>query len=143
MNHVTLILSMAAVLGFSGTTFAEQPDQSERRERFRAKQGAQRDANAKPDRANQGQVGQFDPKTVVSRMMKQFDVDGDEKLDLDELTKLMISLRDRRQSVGTQGFRDRAMSDGKRDMRSTQGKNRQRPATGEQGGDRPIRPSAE
>lgn len=143
MNHLTLSLSMAAVLALSGISFADQQDQGQKRERFRAKQGTERAANARAVRSDKGQAGQFDPQMVVSRLLKQFDVDGDEKLDIDELTKLMTSLRERRQSGATQGQRDRAMGNGQRDMRSAQGKNRQRPATGDQGGDRPARPSAE
>ena len=143
MNRLTLTLSMAAVLAFPGVSLADQQDQSQKRERFRANLGGDRPANARPGRGDQVQGGQMDPQMVVSRMLKQFDVDGDEKLDIDELTKLMISLRDRRQSGGMQGFRDRVSGNGQRDLRSMQGKSRQRPAVGDKGGDRPTRPSAE
>ena len=48
-------------------------------------------------RAGQGaRRGQIDPAQIVARMMKEFDQDGDEKLDLTELTSLLTDLRDRR-----------------------------------------------
>ena len=38
----------------------------------------------------------FDPSQIIARMMEEFDADQDSKLDLQELTALLQSLRDRR-----------------------------------------------
>lgn len=140
MHHVTLTLSMATIFAFSSSGFAEQRDQVPNRDRMRSAQGAERPGTGKSDRGMRGQAGKIDPAVMVARLLKQFDADGDEKLDLGELTKLMTAMRDRRQSGGMRG---RELDNGNRPKRPSQSGNRPTPTGGEQGGDRPVRPKAE
>ena len=150
MNQLKLAFTMASFLAFPGSGFADQDEQAAKPNRLRAGQESERPANPRAkfrtDRMNRGQAnqaGQFDPAMFVSRLMKQFDTDGDQKLDMKELTTLMTDLRDRRQSGGITGQRGRGTATGKEGNRSMQRNNRPTPSAGDPGGDRPIRPSAD
>ncbi len=54
--------------------------------------GAQRPGGRRPG----GPGGERDPAQMVARLIKEFDKDGDEKLDAKELTAMLKSMRERR-----------------------------------------------
>lgn len=56
----------------------------------------------------QGGAGQIDPAKLVERMMSQFDKDGDQKLDANELKELLVSMRSRGRGMGGPGGADAA-----------------------------------
>ena len=107
----------------------------------RSRDGQQRPGQQRPDR---------DPAEMAARIMREFDKDGDKKLNVTELTAMMKSMRDRRG-----GQRPGPGANGPQGRRGT-GKDGQRPSgadgkrrrSGEDskakaGGERPKRPTAE
>ncbi|MFK8111151.1 MAG: EF-hand domain-containing protein [Rubripirellula sp.] len=84
-----------------------------------------------------------DPAQVVARMMQEFDKDGDQKLDAQELTALMTSMRERR-GAGASGARP-GQSAGKGRQRPGGDSKRKRGAdeNNKPGGEKPKRPVAE
>ncbi|MEM6690782.1 MAG: EF-hand domain-containing protein [Planctomycetota bacterium] len=103
--------------------------------------------------AQRGNRGGGDQTQLVARMLQEFDTDGDQKLDVNELTALMTSMRERRMGQGGsggqrgpggamgQGQRRGPGEGGQRGQRGRQG----RGAEGDQtaGGKKPRRPEAE
>ena len=93
------------------------------------------------DQAGAGQQGNRNVEQFVAMMLKQFDKDGDQKLDIKELSALMIAMRDRR----GQGMADRAGAN----KRSDGAERRQRPdrnrgagnGNQDEGGVKPKRPA--
>lgn len=97
-----------------------------------------------------GRFGQMNPDAMAARMIKQFDNDGDQKLDATELIGLLAQLRERMAAGPRQG---RGEGLGKPGQGAGQGgefnrsRSRQRPsrdsgptAGAEVGGDKPARP---
>ena len=63
--------------------------------RFRP--GDQQDSERRPGQRRPGQfAGGFSPEQMVARMIEEFDADGDEKLNAEELQKMMMAMRERR-----------------------------------------------
>ncbi|MEZ6088441.1 MAG: EF-hand domain-containing protein [Pirellulaceae bacterium] len=141
-HHTTIFLAIWCCVTVS-VGFAQQPD-------------------AQPRDPNRQQAerfrGQMDPSFIVNRFIREFDKDGDEKLDATELTALFSMLRDQRgrfgQGRGTQ--RPEGNDEGRRpeaDQRAEAGRSEQvrrmqqlRRQQSEQaakpGGDLPRRPPA-
>lgn len=80
-----------------------------------------------------------DPTQLVGRMMQQFDQDGDQKLNVEELTALLTSLRDRRGAQRPEGAVGEAMR--RRGAEGKRGKGNGAEETA--GGQKPKRPQAE
>ena len=59
--------------------------------------GDQQDGERRPGQRRPGQfVGGFRPEQMVARMIEEFDSDGDDKLNAEELQKMMMAMRERR-----------------------------------------------
>ena len=87
---------------------------------------------------------QQDPKQMVARMMQQFDKDGDQKLDVRELTELLIAMRDRRGgNAGPAGIQGRPMQRNGQRQGARQGGRQPGGDAAKPGGDRPKRPKAD
>lgn len=82
-----------------------------------------------------------DATQMVARIMKQFDKDGDEKLDMKELTAMMTAMRERRMGQG--GQMQRPGQDGQKGQGGRKGAGRKRGGDEgkEAGGKTPKRPS--
>ena len=89
--------------------------------------GKGRPGEKKPSLA--GRLAGGDPARIVARMIEQFDKDGDEKLDVSELTALFTSIRER--------------SDGSPLMEKLRPSDRKERQVEEVGGDLPTRPAPE
>ena len=93
----------------------------------------------------QGPGAQRDPAQMVARMMKEFDKDGDSKLNARELTALLTSMRERRGSGEKPGqAAGQRRAQGQKPGAAGKGQRRQG-ADGKKtpGGERPKRPAAE
>lgn len=89
-----------------------------------------------------------DPTQMISRMLQEFDQDGDQKLDIRELTALMTAMRDRRmggqagqRGQGGPGMRPGSGGPGGASQRGRRGSQSDPNETA--GGQRPRRPTAE
>ncbi len=101
----------------------------------------------------QGNAGQRDPAQMVTRMMEEFDKDGDSKLNARELTALLTSMRERRdngekpgQAAGQRRGPGQKPGAAGKDGQNQAGKGQRRQgADGKKtpGGERPKRPAAE
>lgn len=85
----------AANSGKPGAQNGERPQRGERGQRGPKGQGAE----GQRQRPQAGQGQQRDPAELAARMMKEFDKDGDNKLNPQELVALLTSMRDRRMSA--------------------------------------------
>jgi hypothetical protein len=130
---MTVILTLAASVGS-----AQKPD-APRRDRDPTAQQRQR-----PGQRQGRQTGDRDPAQLVARMMKEFDKNGDQKLDSKELAALLTSMRERRD--GTDGAR-RGGRPGGQGQGRPEGAQRQRrgdgAGSGKAGGQRPQKPADE
>ncbi|TWT82654.1 hypothetical protein CA13_41170 [Planctomycetes bacterium CA13] len=103
-------------------------------------EGIKRPANFVPER---------DPAKMVARLMKEFDQDGDKKLDSSELMALLKAMRERRSGPMAPGAKEGPLARKfGRDTQQTPATNRQARPFGKDdaanpGGDVPRRPSAE
>ena len=86
MKLVTTTLALLAVAILATDASAEPP----------GKAVGKRGENRAQAGSGGGSGGQRDPSQIIARMMEEFDADQDSKLDLQELTALLQSLRDRR-----------------------------------------------
>jgi len=92
---------------------------------------------------------QLDPEQLANRMMKEFDTDGDKKLDATELTSLFKMIGERRAGQMQQAARRRTNTQGaEKNKPGSENKNRQarrfnKAADSTPGGDQPIRPATE
>ena len=101
---------------------------TQRAQRFRP--GGQQNGERTPGQRRPGQfAGGFSPEQMVERLMEEFDADGDEKLNADELQKMMTTMRERRGG----GMQRRPGSNG----RPSPGNSNATP-----GGEKPKRPPA-
>ena len=101
---------------------------TQRAQRFRP--GGQQNGERTPGQRRPGQfAGGFSPEQMAERMIKEFDADGDEKLDSTELLKMMTTMRERRGG----GMQRRPGSNG----RPSSGSSNATP-----GGEKPKRPPA-
>jgi len=65
---------------------------TQRAQRFRP--GERQNGERTPGQRRPGQfAGGFSPEQMVQRLMEEFDADGDEKLNVDELQKMMMTMR--------------------------------------------------
>ena len=88
-----------------------------------------------------------DPAQMVMRMMKQFDKDGDQKLDVRELTTMLKAMRERRADGGGRPGANgqKPGNNGPRGQKPGAGQPRRRPGEdrakeNKAGGDRPAKP---
>ena len=151
-QHMKRLISLATLLSIALITAecSAQPPEGPRGKRGQAENGQRR------QRAQRGQrpEGDRNPEQMVARMMKQFDKDGDSKLDVKELTALLTKMRERRGGGRGPGMRQRPENDtaeggksarGKRGQKAKQRRrNQQSPEeAGRPGGEEPTRPPAE
>ena len=92
---------VVCVCGVAHLSAEEAPDgdkkavDTPRSERVRPNGGP--GGERRPGQQRPGQVpGGFSPAQMVERMIAEFDTDGDEKLDADELEQLFVKMRERR-----------------------------------------------
>ena len=146
--------SLLAILFLVATVHECSAEPQGRERGKRPNPGAQR----RPGQGQRGPAGgaQRDPAQMVARMIKEFDKDGDQKLDATELTALFAAMRERRGGAGRPGApagqrpprnageRER---DGKREAGKRAGAERKRrggsDAESTPGGEVPKRPAAE
>ena len=65
--------------------------------RARLRPGDQQDGERRPGQRRPGQfAGGFSPEQMAARMIEEFDADGDDKLNAEELQKMMMTMRERR-----------------------------------------------
>ncbi|MGB7345167.1 MAG: EF-hand domain-containing protein [Pirellulaceae bacterium] len=92
MKRILLSATLLSLMAFSFQAMAEEKDQERGKKRGGAAQGEKGGLR--------GAAGQRDPGELIGRMMKEFDTDGDQKLDVTELTALLKSMRERRGQMG-------------------------------------------
>jgi hypothetical protein len=137
MKRNALILTICFVALIASECWAQPP----------GRESTQR----RPNASGQRRPGLADPAQMVGRFIKEFDKDGDEKLDAKELTALFTALRERRGAAqgrpGANASKD-APSNSQRGQNP--GANRQRRGRGNAadsapapGGEIPKRPPAE
>lgn len=124
MKRIVLSAALLALTAFTVNVSADEPGKERGKKRGGASQGQRDGARAA------GGMRDRDPAVLIERMMKEFDKDGDQKLDVKELTALMTSMRERREGGQAQGRSDQAR---KRRGGQTEGQ-------GEKGGAKPKRP---
>ena len=128
---------LALIIGGNVSVFAddssadgEAAESKPRAQRFRP--GDQQDSERRPGQRRPGQfAGGFSPEQMVARMIEEFDADGDEKLNAEELQKMMMAMRERRGA----GMQRRPGGQGRPSPRDTSaspgGEQPQRPPTAE------------
>lgn len=140
MKYTTPIVAVLSVVLLAGTCTAEPPGR-QRGERAKG-------ANGQP---RPGGGAERDPKQMVARMMKEFDKDGDSKLNAAELTAMLTSMRDRRGGGKRPGGAS-GRKPGAGPQQKGPGNNGQKPAgnrkrgqngNGKPGGQAPKRPASE
>lgn len=124
MNRIIFTIALTSMALIAGNAMAEDPEQSGKRKRARA--GEARRGLGGPQR---------DPAQMVTRIMAEFDKDGDQKLDKTELTAWLTVMQQRRGQAMRRGGKGRPGAEGKR--------RRGGEFNGTPGGDRPKRPEAE
>ena len=100
---------------------------TQRAQRFRP--GGQQNGERTQGQRRPGQFAGVSPEQMVERLIEEFDADGDEKLNADELQKMMTTMRERRGG----GMQRRPGGNG----RPSSGNSNATP-----GGEQPKRPSA-
>jgi hypothetical protein len=146
MKYTKTIVAILSVALFAVTCSAEPPG----RQRGERAKGANTQRRA-GDGQRPGPGSERDPKQMVARMMKEFDKDGDSKLNAAELTAMLTSMRDRRGSGerpgGASGRKPGAGPQQKGPGKNGQkpGGNRKRGQNGNDkpGGQKPKRPASE
>jgi len=139
MNRFARSMALVAVALLVSECPAQKPEPRPR-DREPAAQGAKRGAAGQ----RAAQAGQRDPAQMVARMIKEFDSDGDQKLDAKELTALLTSMRERRD--GGQRMRPAGRQAGQGQAKPAQDRKGRRPdagGAGKPGGERPKRPNVE
>ena len=109
---------------------AENAERKPRAQGFRP--GDQQDGERRLGQRRPGQfAGGFSPEQMVARMIEEFDADGDDKLNAEELQKMMMAMRERRGA----GMQRRPGGQGRPSPRETSaspgGEQPQRPPTAE------------
>ena len=105
-------------------------ENAESKPRARFRPGEQQDGERRPGQRRPGQfAGGFSPEQMVARMIEEFDADGDDKLNADELQKMMMAMRERRGA----GMQRRPGGQGRPSPRDT---------SASPGGEQPQRPPA-
>ncbi|MCP4785076.1 MAG: hypothetical protein GY903_32455 [Fuerstiella sp.] len=133
MKYTTPLVAILSVALLAVSCSAEPPGR-QRGERAPGANGQRR--------AGEGQRGgagaSRDPQQMVARMMKEFDKDGDSKLNTRELTAMFTSMRERRDSgEGPGAAAGRKPGGTQRRGQKGEGK------PGKPGGQKPKRPVAE
>ncbi|QDT08500.1 EF-hand domain-containing protein [Planctomycetes bacterium K23_9] len=113
MKRIALSVALLALASFTVTASADEA--SKERGKMR------RDDAQRQKDGPRGGAAQRDPAVMVAQMMKQFDKDGDEKLDVSELTAMMKSMRDRRGGKGRPDAGARTRRGGKQGGDSAKG----------------------
>ena len=127
---------LALIIGGNVSVFADDSsadgENTESKPRARFQSGDQQDSERRPGQRRPGQfAGGFSPEQMVARMIEEFDADGDDKLNAEELQKMMMAMRERRGA----GMQRRPGGQGRpspRDMSASPGGEQpQRPPTAE------------
>ena len=129
-TSILLLFLLGNVLVFADESSAdgENAESKPRAQRFRP--GEQQDGERKPGQRRPGQfAGGFSPEQMVSQMIEEFDADGDDKLNAEELQKMMMAMRERRGA----GMQRRPGGQGRPSPRDT---------SASPGGQQPQRPPA-
>ena len=95
LSTVTLAISLTLFLALDAT--AQDPARRPFGDRGSATRGLNQGPANQPGR---GRLANRDPSQIVASLMKEFDKDGDQKLNSNELTALLSSLRERRAAFG-------------------------------------------
>ncbi len=149
MKYTTPFVAILSVALIAVSCSAEPPGR-QRGERAQGANGQRRAGEGQ----RPGGGAQRDPQQMVARMMKEFDKDGDSKLNTRELTAMFASMRERRSSgEGPGASAGRKPGAGQQQRGAGKGgqkpgANRQRGQKGEgkpgrPGGQKPRRPVAE
>lgn len=136
MKKLILSLSIVSIALFTFDASAKEPGERGRR--------GSADAGADGARRGRGGPGaDRDPAQLVSRMMQEFDKDGDQKLDSTELTALLKSMRDRRGGAARSGGPSGARPGQKKQGAEGRGRRSNDTDSARAGGERPKRPRSE
>lgn len=141
-KKITLSLALLSVALLAYDCSAEEEKGKQQGGKRSAAQGANR---AQTGQGRGGPGAERDPAQLVARMMREFDKDGDQKLDSTELTALLKSMRQRRGGEG-QGQPGQARQGKPRQGRQgaeVQRRRRGAEGAGNPGGERPKRPADE
>jgi len=149
MKQITSLSIVLSIFLIATECSAAQPPEGPRGKRGQAE-------NSQRQRRQRGQrpEGAGVPEQMVARMMQEFDKDGDNKLDVKELTALLTTMRERRSGGRGPGMRQRPDDDsteqekGRRGKRGQFGDRRRRnqpsqDEAGTPGGEEPNKPPAE
>ena len=150
MKQLISLSTVLSIILIASECSAAQPLEGPRGKRGQAEDGQRRQRGQRGHR----QGGDRNPEQMVARMMQQFDKDGDNKLDVKELTALLTNMRERRGSGRSPGMRQRPEGDsteqekGRRGKRGQFGDRRRRnqpsqDEAGTPGGEEPNKPPAE
>ena len=125
---------LALIIGGNVSVFADDSsadgENAESKPRTRFRPGDQQDSERIPGQRRPGQfAGGFSPEQMVARMIEEFDADGDDKLNAEELQKMMMAMRERRGA----GMQRRPGGQGRPSPRDT---------SASPGGQQPQRPPA-
>ena len=153
-TSIIAVLTLALVV----SECSAQPPGRKRGEQDRnaAGQGGRRkqrtEGQQRPDGPGRSSEGR-DPAQLVARAMKEFDKDGDSKLNLSELTAFVTAMRERRSSGDTNAQSGQRRGPGQKSESAGKGKpvkgaggksGRSKSGdTGTPGGEKPKRPAAE
>ena len=139
MKFTTPIVAILSVALLAVDCSAEPPG----RRGERGKPGAgQRRGPGQGQGQKPGAGQQRDPAQMVARMMQEFDKDGDQKLNLQELTAMMKSMRERRENGGRPGM-GQGPGNGQKPGNRQGRQGRRGDGNGPAGGEKPKRPPAE
>ena len=156
MKHYTALLTIVSAIAFCIPASADEGDEGRRRGprggQQSAKEGGKRGPSAGQRRGPGG--GERNSQEMVARMLKQFDKDGDQKLDSTELAALLTSMRERRgggpgagqgSGPGSRGQAQRGRGGRGGPGEGQQGRGRRRGGddAGPSGGQKPKRPSSD
>ena len=124
------IIIFGNVLVFADDSPADGGNAESKPRAQRIRPSDQQDGERRPGQRRPGQfAGGFSPEQMVARMIEEFDADGDDKLNAEELQKMMMAMRERRGA----GMQRRPGGQGRPSPRDT---------SASPGGQQPQRPPA-
>lgn len=104
MKRIAMTLALLSGALFTFTAMAQPPGKGKRGGAQAEKGGLGGAGQARGQRGGpggqRGGPGGGDPAQMVAKMMSEFDKDGDQKLDVTELTALFTAMRERRGQAG-------------------------------------------
>ncbi len=147
MKYASMMMAVLSLALLSAGATAQPPGKGPNQKNDQA-DGPRRGPGQRGEQGRRGPGGaERDPAEMVARMIQQYDKDGDQKLDKQELTAMFTAMRERGaagQRAGGPGMRPGANPGQRGDKRPGDQPGRRRgEQNGEAGGDKPDRRPAE